>query len=157
MSIYCVWCPAEYCVFTGKPALSCCEYASWFIRGRLAVSTIDGLIFYVWPTVAKISLSKTPRVLPPCGAFVHLGVALSSEFGTDKAVVARFWPWLSKFTMFSLTDSRLVGSTDFHSSHPQGHQPTHHALGGVPREQGMLKGHLARVIYHQVYQYTMII
>ena len=25
------------------------------------------------------------------------------------------------------------------------------ALGGVPREQAMLKGHLPRVIYHQVY------
>jgi len=28
------------------------------------------------------------------------------------------------------------------------------SLGGVPREQKMLKGHLPRVIYHQVYQYT---
>ena len=27
-------------------------------------------------------------------------------------------------------------------------------LGGVPREQKMLKGHLPRVIYHRVYQYT---
>jgi len=36
-----------------------------------------------------------------------------------------------------LIDSGLVGS-----------------LGGVPREQKMLKGHLPRVIYHQVYQYT---
>jgi len=27
-------------------------------------------------------------------------------------------------------------------------------LGGVPREQKMLKGHLPRVIYHQVYQFT---
>ena len=25
------------------------------------------------------------------------------------------------------------------------------SLGGVPREQKMLKGHLPRVIYHQVY------
>ena len=25
------------------------------------------------------------------------------------------------------------------------------ALGGVPREQRMLKGHLPRVMYHQVY------
>ena len=25
------------------------------------------------------------------------------------------------------------------------------ALGGVPREQKMLKGHLPRVIYHQAY------
>ena len=29
-------------------------------------------------------------------------------------------------------------------------------LGGVPREQKMLTGHLPRVIYHQVYQYTKI-
>ena len=29
-------------------------------------------------------------------------------------------------------------------------------LGGVPREQKMLKGHLTRVIYHQVYEYTKI-
>jgi len=29
-------------------------------------------------------------------------------------------------------------------------------LGGVPREQKMLKGHLSRVIYHQVYQYTKV-
>ena len=27
-------------------------------------------------------------------------------------------------------------------------------VGGVPREQKMLEGHLLRVIYHQVYQYT---
>jgi len=27
-------------------------------------------------------------------------------------------------------------------------------LGGVPREQTMLKGHLPRVMYHQVYKYT---
>jgi len=26
------------------------------------------------------------------------------------------------------------------------------SLGGVPREQKMLKGHLTRVIYHQVYE-----
>ena len=35
----------------------------------------------------------------------------------------------------------------------------HHPLdseGGVPREQKMLKGHLTRVIYHQVYQYAKI-
>ena len=31
------------------------------------------------------------------------------------------------------------------------------ALGGVPREQKKLKGHLPRVIYHQVYYYTEII
>ena len=30
------------------------------------------------------------------------------------------------------------------------------SLGGVPREQKMLKGHLPRVIYHQVYYYTKI-
>ena len=30
------------------------------------------------------------------------------------------------------------------------------ALGGVPRQQKMLKGHLPRVIYHQVYKYTKI-
>ena len=29
-------------------------------------------------------------------------------------------------------------------------------LDGVPREQKMLKGHLPRVIYHQVYQHTKI-
>ena len=28
------------------------------------------------------------------------------------------------------------------------------SLGGVPPEQKMLKGHLPRVIYHQVYLYT---
>jgi len=28
--------------------------------------------------------------------------------------------------------------------------------GGVPREQKMLKGHLPRVIYHEVYQYTKL-
>ena len=27
---------------------------------------------------------------------------------------------------------------------------------GVPREQKMIKGHLPRVIYHQVYEYTKI-
>ena len=30
-------------------------------------------------------------------------------------------------------------------------------MGGVSREQKMLKGHLPRVIYHQVYWYTIII
>ena len=35
-----------------------------------------------------------------------------------------------------LIDSGLVGSTD---------------LGGVPREQKMLKGHLPKVIYHRMY------
>jgi len=30
----------------------------------------------------------------------------------------------------SLIDSGLVGSTDFHSSHPQGHEPEHHAFTG---------------------------
>jgi len=40
-------------------------------------------------------------------------------------------------------DSGLVGSTDF-------------PLGGVPGEQKMLKGHLPRVIHHQVYWYTKI-
>ena len=44
-------------------------------------------------------------------------------------------------------DSGLVGSTDFHSSHPQ---------GGVPREQKMRKGHLPRAICHQVYWDTKI-
>jgi len=29
-------------------------------------------------------------------------------------------------------------------------------LGGVPQEQKMLKGHLLRVIYHQVHKYTKI-
>jgi hypothetical protein len=52
-------------------------------------------------------------------------------------------------------DSGLVGSTDVHSSHAQGLEPEHHAFspGGVPQEQKMLKGHLHRVIYHQVCQY----
>ena len=26
--------------------------------------------------------------------------------------------------------------------------------GGVPQEQSMLKGHLPRIVYHQVYEYT---
>jgi len=39
-------------------------------------------------------------------------------------------------------------------------QPLHHLCQGfglimvIPREQKMLTGHLPRVIYHQVYQYT---
>jgi len=46
-------------------------------------------------------------------------------------------PW---FRVFNFGVDRLrVGSTDFR------------ALGGVPREQKMLKGHLHGVIYHQVY------
>ena len=51
---------------------------------------------------------------------------LSSEYGRYKTVNAGFWPWLS-------------GS-----------------LGGVPREQKVLKGHLPRVEYHQVCQYMKI-
>jgi hypothetical protein len=42
-----------------------------------------------------------------------------------------------------LIDSGLLGSTGFHSPHPQGHE--------VPREQKMLKGHLPRVVYHRLY------
>ena len=34
---------------------------------------------------------------------------------------------------------------------------TFRVLGGVPREQKMLKGHLPRVKYHQVSSYTKII
>ena len=35
--------------------------------------------------------------------------------------------------------------------------PIHHvSLEGVPQEQKMLKGHLPRVVYHQVYKYTKI-
>jgi len=49
---------------------------------------------------------------------------------------------------FNMLDSGLVGSTVFHSSHPQGHE------GGVPREQKMLKGHLPRVVHHRVYLST---
>jgi hypothetical protein len=51
-----------------------------------------------------------------------------------------------------MIDSGLVGFTDFHSSHPQGPEPEH--LEGVPPEQEALKGHLPRVIYHQVHYYT---
>ena len=43
-----------------------------------------------------------------------------------------------------MTDSELVSSTVFDVSH----------LGGVPQEQKMIKGHLSRVTYHQVYVYT---
>ena len=38
--------------------------------------------------------------------------------------------------------------------HPTLRQKPTVALGGLPREQQMLKGHLPRVIYHQVYSYT---
>ena len=46
-------------------------------------------------------------------------------------------------TLEAVTDSGLVGSTDFHTRGT--------SLGGVPREQKMLNGHLPRVIYDQVY------
>jgi len=36
-------------------------------------------------------------------------------------------------------------------SHVEGPHSPGTSLGGVPREQKMLKGHLPRVIYHQVY------
>ena len=36
----------------------------------------------------------------------------------------------------------------------EGEAENEHEKGGVPREQKMLKGHLPRVIYHQVYWYT---
>ena len=76
-------------------------------------------------------------------------------------------------------DRLRVGSIGFHSSHPQGHKPENHEfwpdgkptwravqvsgvdrlrvgwLNGFPyrasRGQKMLKGHLPRVIYHQMY------
>ena len=43
-----------------------------------------------------------------------------------------------------VTDSGLVGLTDFNLSNPRGHE------GMVPREQKRLKGHPPRVIHHQV-------
>ena len=46
------------------------------------------------------------------------------------------------FVPLRVIDAGLVGST---------------ALRRVPREQKMLKGHLPRVIYHQVYKFTKII
>ena len=42
------------------------------------------------------------------------------------------------------TERQDFASTHFHSSHSQG-------LGGVPREQKMLKGHPLRVVNHQAY------
>ena len=48
-----------------------------------------------------------------------------------------------------LINAEMVGSLNSLPSHPQGHSP----VGGVPREQKMLKGHLPRVIYHQVLVY----
>ena len=58
----------------------------------------------------------------------------SPEQNVDEALCSRVW--------VSLIDSELVGSTV--------------SLGGVPRELKMLKGHLPRVIYHQLYWYTKI-
>jgi len=48
-----------------------------------------------------------------------------SQIGTYKIAKARIWPWLDPL-----------------------YRETY--LGGVPREQKMLTGHLPRVIYHQV-------
>ena len=65
-----------------------------------------------------------------------------------------------------MIDSGLVGSTEFSFIASQGHEPEYHAfspdgkrqlLGGVPREQKMLKGQIPRVIYHRVFEYTKII
>jgi len=56
---------------------------------------------------------------------------------------------ISEFTCFTeLIDSGLVGE----GPHTRGT-----SLGRVPREQKMLKGHLPRVICHQVYEYTKTI
>ena len=46
--------------------------------------------------------------------------------------------WQQRVALSALIDSVLVGSSET-------------SLGGVPREQKMLKGHLPRVIHHQVY------
>ena len=48
-------------------------------------------------------------------------------------------PGGTRYELGAVTDSGLVGST---------------ALGGVPREQKMLKGHLPRVTYHKMYYST---
>ena len=37
---------------------------------------------------------------------------------------------LTRAHFASVIDSGLVGSTDFHSSHPQWHEPEHHAFSG---------------------------
>ena len=54
----------------------------------------------------------------------------------------------SIFVILAVIEPGLVGSTDFSFITSQGHETS---LGGVPREQKMIKGHLLRVIYHRVY------
>ena len=73
-----------------------------------------------------------------CSSFSHLvaaaGVGEEEEDALPRVLLAN--RHLLRASVYSwLIDSGLVGSTD---------------LGGVPREQNMLKGHLPRVIYHQV-------
>ena len=72
--------------------------------------------------------AQWPRILP----------------GTCNPARIKKHPWIHQQARQLPRSDRLglVGSTDFHSSHPQ---------GGVPREQKMLKGHLPRVGYQQVY------
>ena len=67
----------------------------------------------------------------------RVGVSVSSALGsaTYPATTAPSAPTFSGFKFQNLIDS---------------------GQGGVPREQKMLKGHLPRVIYHQVYSDTKI-
>ena len=56
--------------------------------------------------------------------------------------------------MFLLFEVSLYRAKSAHArqSSPESGHGLKHFLGGVPREQKMLKGHLPRVIYRQVHQ-----
>ena len=72
------------------------------------------------------------RAVPEIGVRVQdTGVRVSgSGFRGDLKLVS--------ILLSRMMDSGLVSSTDF-------------SLGGVPRQQKTLKGHLPRVMYHQEY------
>ena len=55
------------------------------------------------------------------------------------------------FNYGGLIDSGLVDAPALIHHIYRGMSPITFSLGGVQREQKMLKGHLSRVIYHQVY------
>ena len=56
--------------------------------------------------------------------------------------------------MLDLGDSPPAHPADMRDEGLISEGGTRKDLGGVPRSQRLLKGHLPRVIYHRVYQYT---
>ena len=83
------------------------------------------------PTLTKSASPNTLR-------YNHLGSSIFFQESARKLLYS--WICCEAFVVSVVNEKHTYGTS----------------LGGVPREQKMFKGHLPRVIYHQVYQYTKI-